>query len=404
MKKITVLLFTLLGLAIYFYINQDNDPTQPEKKQTQKTNVVSQKAKPEVKEFDREAWQKEHDAEMARYESQWDMYKAGKTIEPLKTQVSYLQAYRDYDYYEHCIGPIGYILYGEDPVQGVFTGYMNLEYDSLSEQQKQAIEQRIKRCDSLTTFPDNVYYAQSPQVELKKRMEAILPKSQQEKDLFEVLADIERFKRLDGELAALKEGRHIDAQLYFEIRNQRNQLESQYPPQISLFGGYTDENQLIVDQLNEQIKQLDAQIVANKFFDAEKTKVTEQQLEEQKLTIQQHLMQTTSPDALLALFKLLNDSLYDESLLTVKQYLYQKLKVKPRQYQEFMVPILVTMKACSLGYPCGADSTLAEIKCLDFMKNTAADACQNDVVSYFVNNRLSPLQAADIENMLNRWN
>jgi hypothetical protein len=325
MKK-TAAVIVILGLILaYFFLTKESVTVPDKPPVVNKPNVVSQ-AEPTA--FDQEAWQAEWDRknkiEMERIEQIWLAYLAGRKVAALDTEASYLEAYRDYKYYDHCVLPIGHIIYESDPVAAVMDvipAAVNEAYMQLPEIQKDFIDQRIEKCVSLTHFNDEYMHPERVRNDLKKRMTAINPENAEEKELASVLAVIEQFELTFSSVERLKRGENIDQQLFFDLWQQKGQLEKQYPPRLSLFGGYADADMPLVNQLNEQIKSVEAKIEANKGYDQEALKIEQENLKNMLSQIEDRLFNTSSSDAYLAIDDLLNESRFESALTPIKKKL-----------------------------------------------------------------------------------
>lgn len=406
MKKI--LFIIVLSIVVLYYILsvQETKPNETIQESNNKPNIVSQVEEPV---YDMAAIQAEVDrkqkVEMERFEQVWLAYLAGNKNDALTDQVSYLQAYRDYKYYDHCILLVGNILYEMNPVAAVMDVMHSLveeAYEALPEMQKEKIHKRIDKCVSLTHFDEHLYYPERVRNNLKLRMESITPKSIDEKELAAVLSLISQFEKSFYSVDRLKRGENIDDQLFFDLRNNKNELERQYPQRLSLFGGYAEADLPLVNQLNEQVKAVEAQIEANKIYDTETLKTEEENLSQLSAQLESKLFNVNSSDAYLVIQDLLNESRFESALLSIRQNIQQKLKPAPKEYSEFLHPILTQLRACELGHPCGPDSVLAEEKCLDFTDQNSAKACGLGVLDYYLAHHLSPLQLGDVEFILDK--
>lgn len=404
MKK--VVFITLLSIvALYYFLSgQETKPNDTKQEANNKPNIVSQVEEPV---YDMVAIQAEVDrkqkVEMERAEQAWLNYLAGAKIDSLENKVSYLEAYRDYKYYDHCIMLIGNILYEMDPVAAVMDimhSRVNEAYEILPEIQKEKVHNRIDKCVSLTHFNEHLYYPERVRNNLKLRMESITPKSIDEKELEVVLFLISQFEKSFYSVKRLKSGENIDHQLFFDLRNKINELERQYPQRLTLFGGYAEADLPLVNQLNEQIKAVEAQIEANKIYDKEALRVEEENLIQLSAELESKFFNVNSSDAYLVIKDLLNESRFESALLSIRQNIQQKLNLAPKEYSEFLHPILTKLRACELGHPCGLESVFAEEMCLDFTDNNSSKACGLSVLDYYLTHHLSPLELADIEFIL----
>lgn len=402
-KKIILIVIPLLFVFYYMFQSPDSEKNNqvPVKN---KPNVVSQAETPEIDPVEMQAeWDRKNKIKMDRLEQAWLSYLNGRKIETLDAEPTFLQAYRDYKYYDHCILVIGNILYEMNPVAAVLD-VMHTKtdevYELIAEIQKDMIRQRIEKCVSLTHFDDQLYYPESIQGSLKLRMESISPKSPDEIELAAVVSLVENFRRSVSSVERLKRGESIDHQLFSDLWRQKSELERQYPQRLSIFGGYADADMSLVNQLNEQIKTIEAQIEANKLYDKVSIKMEEENLKLLKAQIENKLFNVNSSDAYLAIQDLLKEPRYENELKAINRQIKQKLKLIPEKYSQILQPIVTQLRACELGHPCGPNSVFSEEKCLNFSDNNSEKACGTDILDYYLNHHLSPLELGDVEYLL----
>lgn len=76
------------------------------------------------------------------------------------------------------------------------------------------------------------------------------------------------------------------------------------------------------------------------------------------------------------------------------------IQLIPKQYENYLMPVLVHFRACEQSHPCGQDSLLVEQKCLNFKDEKAQRACDSGLIDYYLNHVLSPNQLLDVEHII----
>jgi len=396
--KFIIMLIAIIFVAVGFLAFQEI----PEEKSTQPDsmpNVVTQAEKKTLPSgFDQEKWQKEHDKRMAQHEQFWLSFLADREIKPLNTKPTYTEAYRDYVYYEGCHQIINNILNNMEPFYFVLS--RNQSFNDLALNQQQALEERLSKCIQLSDFGQRSYDAGFAQQSLKQRYEAIPPKTDKEQQLAATLKLLKDFTDNQNRLFNVQRGEIIDHQLHLDLTAQRRALQNQIPKPATIFGGYNEADQLIVDELRSQIADIDQQILDNKYIDEAQVDQYKTEVERLKSALQIMLVETTSSDAYLTLYDLIKVDNQDINTDSLKAQLTGGVELIPQAYKVYLTPILVHFRACELSHPCGQESLLVEQQCLNFRNEKAPQACGGDLIDFYLNHYLSPNQLFDVEYVL----
>ncbi len=362
-------------------------------------NVVSQaEDQPEPVVFDQKKWQAEQDQIMAAQEKLWLSFLSRHEVKPMKADPSYIEAYRDYVYYEGCLLMIGNALYDQDPFQYVLAGRRSFE--ELPAVQQRTLENRLDRCVQLSDFSTGTYYVEVARNQLRARYQAIRPKTATERSLAAMLNLIRDFQENHNQLNITQAGKDIDVNLRINLWNSRNRLQEQMPEAQTIFGGYSDADQLLVDQLNQQIAEIDQRLKDNIHIDTDLVVELEAQKDQLTTEILHALVTTTSSDAYLAVYGMLTEKFSQIEAPEIEAQLTGGIPIIPNKYASFLEPVVVHFKACELSHPCGQNSALAENLCLNFMKENAPLACETGVIDYYLNHHLSPNQLLDVEHLI----
>jgi hypothetical protein len=401
MKKTYILILLIVAIIAFIvsYLVRQESTEKKSDKPVSKPNVVSQAKKKALPSgFDQEKWQKEHDKKMAQHEQFWLSFLAERDIESMNSKPTYTEAYRDYVYYEGCHQIINNILNNMEPFYFVLR--RNQSFNDLALNQQQALEERLSKCIQLSDFGQRSYDAGFAQQSLKQRYEAILPKTDKEQQLAATLKMIKDLNFNKSRLSSEQRGENIDPQLHVELFTIRRELQNQSPKPATIFGGYNEADQLIVDELRSQIADIDQQILDNKYIDEAQVDKYKAEVERLKSALQIMLVETTSSDAYLALYDLIKVDNQDINTDSLKAQLTGGVELIPQAYKAYLIPILVHFRACELSHPCGQESLLVEQQCLNFRNEKAPQACGGDLIDFYLNHYLSPNQLFDVEYVL----
>lgn len=401
MKKTYILILLIVAIIAFMvsYLVRQESTEEKLDKPVSKPNVVSQaEMKVLPSGFDQEKWQKEHDKKMAQHEQFWLSFLADSDLKAMNSKPTYLEAYRDYIYYEGCVSIISNILNNMDPY--LFTLRRNQSINELPLVQQQALEKRLSKCIQLSDFSHRRYDADAAHVQLKKRYEAISPKTANEQQLARALKLIQDFKTTRNKLTSAERGQNIDHQLYYDLYSMRRELQNQRPKPATIFGGYNESDQLIVDQLNSQIAEIDQRILDNKHIDT--AQVAELNAEVKRLIgeLQRVVVNTLSSDAYLAVYELIEKQTSEDNMQSLEAKFTGGIQLIPKEYEAYLIPILVHFRACELSHPCDQESLLVEQQCLNFRNEKAPQACGSDLIDFYLDYYLSPNQLFDVEYVL----
>lgn len=364
-----------------------------------KPNVVSQAEKKlPTSGFDQDKWQKKHDEKMAMHEQLWLAFLADRDVKAMNLKPTYLEAYRDYVYYDGCTAIISNILNDQDPYFYVLR--RNQSFEDLPVAQQQVLNERLNKCLRLTDFSDKTYHPQYALTQLMQRYKAIPPKTDKEQQLAATLKLLEDLNFNKNRLSSVQRGEINDHQLHIDLISLRRELQKQMPKPATLLGGYSESDQILVNQLRSQIAEIDQQISDNKQIDTEKAAGFKAEINRLISELQRVVIDTQSSDAYLVVYELIEDQTSEDNMQSLEAQFTGGIQLIPREYEAYLMPILVHFRACELLHPCGQDSLLVEQQCLNFTNEKAPKACNSGLIDYYLNNYLSPNQLFDVEYIL----
>jgi hypothetical protein len=332
-----------------------------------------------------------------------DNLSAKTTAQPrleLNADPTYLEAYRDWRYSKRCTDIIAAITNGEAAHTYHFSGLSEASFAALPAAQKKVFEQRTNRCLDLAHHVGNKPYPDVISRELRARFEAITPQKPNEIELKYALDLIGSFQQTANQLSRLLQGEHVDYQLFFSLNDERNALRRQYP-QSDFMGGYSEADMDLVERLDQQMADIEQRIENNRQYDHQKIKELRQLQDQLAGELFGLFYQSNNSDVFLAINDLLNNNLFESETRDYEQQYGQQ--IIPKEYGQWLKQAVEDLHACELGHPCDEHSLISQDRCLDVFNTSAANACEQSVVDYYLNHLLSHNQMQDVEQLLTEW-
>lgn len=393
--KITVLLFLLVLLLLFFFKQLPDEDTKQNTtlKQTAKITFTQPTNQSKLSELDdrrRETFQ--------LYKDNWQRGLANYKPKPLKTDPSYIEAYRDYDYARsHCKDIITSLAIGAEPYGFELRDYQ----DRMTEQQSSVFQNRVSKCQDLgqpTWRQDITMDIGLVITRLKSRMDQVGPKTAEEMVLQNILKQIEATEKIGQQLFNLERGEVIDFELRSKLYLQKKDLQSQYPRKNNIFSPYDEADMPLVKSLDQQVAKIEAQMRANTFFDHDMIENSQKALAEAIAHLNLSMNSTTSGDGFWAIHSWFKEKHSDDQYDFYLKHIKQAVGIK--KLDDWIQPILMKFRACELGKPCDANSSMAESMCLEFNNPQSSNACEIGVIEFYLDKHLSEHQLMDVEHVL----
>jgi len=184
-KFLTFSILIIILLIFWFFLNKKEQPPRPINVVTK--DVIEKPTTSKKPEKPRLSIQERQEAREARYQF---LKEKQEREEP---DLSYLQAYRDLNYYKYCSNVYNALEANQDPDKiPVFSPKLKI---NASEKQKHYHLKRITHCKSLVDLDDGSYGWGTAR--LRERFNRIKPKTVEEKNLAEILTLVNNVKKIE---------------------------------------------------------------------------------------------------------------------------------------------------------------------------------------------------------------
>ncbi len=339
-----------------------------------------------------------------------------KTLEFLRDEedkeLSYLSAYRNYVFFKSCE-------YAHE-IQKMKTGKLSEEArfnNFYVEKQQVALEptevqlrylvNHEKKCKQLP-YDKNGFFTRELYA-LERRYQQIQPVSKNEIELNRALKVVTRFHQLEIQVDEGLKGKNKNQQLFFDLRKQLLGLRKELSQRRKLHSSNFDslDIQLAgkskdakINEIEDKIRQVERLIEENKFIDFKVIEEDKEQLNVQYNLLINYLKIVKSPDAFLLIVETLDGNFKKKNSLISRDFfksIQSKFQFFDKKYFKLMNKVTFSLFACSLGYPCDADSPIVESLCLDYRNVSSFQSCDKNLESFYLDYFLSYNQIEEVD-------
>jgi hypothetical protein len=397
MKSIRYLIvFVLLGLlAWYFFYGIKSTSVHSHVKQPQvinEQNVLYENTKPLTQQNDKKGPQikiiPEEDITVIEQ----------KKDETLKSD--YVSAFRDWQYFENCYTDVEDFNNKKDPLQTQAERFENTIRESQSEatvQQNSYYQYHVDICKSLIAEADDASNYFLIRSNLKSRYEKITPKTAEEKQLSHALGLIEQLNNFKSEYArAQRSQSSLSADEINTIQSKINALSDELL-RIYEEGEELSEQQVSeIERISIQINLLKSKMQSNTAPDESALAEITAKIDGHLNSIDDYLHRVQSPDAFLILAKEIYKIEYFSKESTVMQNLKAQTGIYDSYYLNILNEIVLPLVACSMDYPCDAQSDLILSYCLGLRDSMFNQACGRNLEDFYFNYYIGGNQLNDV--------
>ncbi len=325
--------------------------------------------------------------------------------------LSYLQAYRNIDYFQKCNSIITDINNNISPLIK-FKKDSSLDYfDFSNESEKQATTLQLQyfsdfteRCRSFIKDDNETYFETIRR--LKTILNEIEPNTDEEKDL---VSGIELLKQLFALQKLMRSTQTSHSKLDDETLNNIKQEIKNTLKIISEYKANPDwqtnhQIQNAIQDLTNKIYQLNDKINQNRVSntDTEEKQNIENQLVEHKTKMVDFLKKNKSPDVLLLYARYIFKPDYQNNNPIISD-MKRELNTYDRSLMLNLYNVGIKLAACALNYPCDDQSHFILDYCIRGFHNMSnyPDACGMTLEDFYFNHYLGPNQLEDVSKYLN---
>ena len=396
-RSLSTILLLLLVFAIYYYFNlQDvdievvkNHPVNQVSLQHSETkNKVDNKQKKKAK------------SKVVKSNSvdEQNIDTVQKSNDKKTSETDYISAYRDWQYFQNCYTDVEDFLKQKDPLDTLKERFANNPRESQSEptaQQNMYYQHHVDICKGMIDNDEDNYYTNMERLEAEFRQ--IIPKTEEEKQLEKALLMQKQLRQLmlDFTYTSRKKS-NLSSERLQEINSQINQVTQQL---LTLYDGKDElseqENQLLL-QYSQELDELNGMIAKSQVVDNEQSDLINEQITQQLIAMDDFLKTVISPDAFLIIASELFRSEYYQKDSPVLAKIKQETKIWDSYYIDILNKITMPLIACSMDYPCDADSDYMLSYCLGLRDSMFNQACGMNLEDFYFNFYIGANQLNDV--------
>ncbi|HOP22198.1 MAG TPA: hypothetical protein PK055_09335 [Gammaproteobacteria bacterium] len=404
MKKHTILIGLLIIVAVF--VLYFKNPQKPENPQNS-----SQIIEPLNIEKDKNSSTEKEKKEQIKTTSKQDLEQ--QTPESFTennpkedSEVDYIMAYRDWQYFKNCYTDVEDFHNNKDPLQTLAERFQYNPRESQNEptpQQNIYYQYHVDVCKSLIDDENDDYY--QIMSKLEQRFQRIQPNTPEAKQLEHAIKLVEQHHQFVTQYNnSFSTEFNIPATEVNMINTQIEQLNQQLY-EVYESSGYLDHDDMMqlredekqqIQNLLNQISELKQALDESKYINFTQADVARKTMYGHRNSMEDYLHSVTSPDAFLVLaaevYKI--DLLYEEP--QVIQLLKQKTGIKDSLYINVLNGVVLPLVACSMNYPCDAESEYILSYCLGLKDSMFNEACGSNLEDFYFSHYIGSNQLTDV--------
>lgn len=323
--------------------------------------------------------------------------------QPLDEELSYITAYRDWQYFANCYTDVQDFHNDKDPLETLAERFELNPRESQNEptaQQNYYYERHVEICQSLIDDENDDY--EIIRVKLKNRFESIIPTTKEEKQLEQALVMVKQLGIYQDQHAknpyttsdlSQVEKKHITS----EIRRLTADLMNIYNGSEEL----TPEQTQIIKDYSNQIEALQLKLRNSEVVDKALMAKGEATVLNYMKNIDNYLHSVESPDAFLILSEVLYGADAFKTSAPIIDLLKQQTGIHDPFYRELLNDLVLPLVACSMNYPCDAESDIMMSFCLGLKDSMFNQACGLSLEDFYLNFYIGSNQLSDVNAYFN---
>ncbi len=315
-----------------------------------------------------------------------------------KQETDYISAYRDWQYFQNCYTDVEDFLKQKDPLVTLKERFANNPRESQSEptaQQNTYYLHHVDICKGMIDNDEDDYYTNMERLENEFR--GIIPKTEEEKQLEQALLMQKQLRQLmlDFTYTSRKKS-SLSPERLNEINSQINQVTQNL---LAIYDGkneLSEEENLLLQQYSQELDELNGIIAKSQVVDNEASDVINAQINQHLVDMEEFLKTVISPDAFLLIAGNLFRSEYYQKDSPVMAKIKQETQIWDSYYIDILNKITMPLIACSMNYPCDADSDYMLSYCLGLRDSMFNQACGLDLEDFYFNFYIGANQLNDV--------
>lgn len=317
--------------------------------------------------------------------------------------LDYITAYRNWQYFKNCYTDVEDFHNDKDPLQTQDERFKLNSRESQNEptvQQKIYYQRHVDICKSLMDDESDNYY--QVMMKLKQKLDKVQPKTEEELQLQKALSMMEQYEFY---LRQYNESFQAKPNLPVEEINRIQQQISQLNQELySVYEGsdpLSEEDVGQIERLQQQIDELRSSLEVTESIDQNKVMEAKKVFYKYIGSMDAYLQNVSSPDAFLLLATKIYQIEYAEDEPPVISNLKNKTGILDSQYINNLNSIVFPLVACSMNYPCDAESDFVMNYCLGLKDSMFNQACGKSLEDFYFSFYIGSGQLADVNTYFN---
>ena len=340
-----------------------------------------------------------------------DIVSDDKTIREHKTpekvaEIDYITAFRDWQYFQNCYTDIEDFGNDKDPLDTLAERFADNPRESQQQptpQQNYYYQYHVDVCKTLINEvgDEKDDYFQIYQ-KLNNRFLFIKAETEEEKQLEKTLQMI---KQLNAYKVEFRNAHLPQSNLPLnEADAIHNQIESLTVDMMRIYDGNNElsaEQIQLIQEYSEKIEALQIAINQSQQINTESVNSSETVVDGYLNTMDDYLRQVKSPDAFILMATELYKFEYLQKETTVLKKLQSHTSIYDLYYLSLLNNITIPLVACSMNYPCDAESDFIMSYCLGLKDSMFNQACGTSLEEFYFNFYIGGNQLSDVNNYFN---
>lgn len=322
--------------------------------------------------------------------------------------LDYVTAYRDWQYFANCYTDIEDFQNDKDPLQTLAERFADNPRENQNEataQQNTYYQHHVDICKTLIEDvgdeqeKDDYYQIMN---KLQTRFQNIIPKTDEAKQLAHALEMVKQLGQFKREYlnATYPVSNLSDEQTNFttqRIQTLSGQVIGIYENNEEL----TEQQTLMINQLSDEIETLRKDLLSSRSIDRELMSQRQQILDGYLNSIDDYLHRVQSPDAFIVLSNELYNPEYYQKESTVIERMKAQTGITDSYYVRILNRLVMPLVACSMNYPCDAQSDYMMSYCLGLRDSMFNQACGKNLTDFYFNFYIGINQMNDVDKYFN---
>ncbi|MCF6287771.1 MAG: hypothetical protein L3J53_00855 [Proteobacteria bacterium] len=400
MKSLKYLIILFVALALLYFIYSYKFQVKSSKKSI---NTGSMQISSQLHDSQKEPQNKDKKAQEIEPSFTDDNVADIPEIEKGETELDYITAYRDWKYFETCFTDVEDFHNNKDPLDTLRERFANNPRESQTEptaQQNSFYQYHVEVCKGMIVDEKDDYYANISRLE--QRFNKITPKTEAAKQLqqaLEITKELQAYKMQYTQAFYQKSSLSVE-----ELAEINRQIEQLSEAMLSIYESaevLSPEQNEAIQEYNVQIDNLRTEIIKSKVPDTELIKQLQATIDGHINAMDDYLHRVQSPDAFLVIAQTIYYNEFWQKNSSIISTMKNKTGILDSHYINILNGLVMPLVACSMNYPCDAQSDYILSYCLGLRDSMFNQACGKSLEDFYFNFYIGANQLNDVNNYFN---